>query len=157
MGDLPFAVRLRMPFDVVSRQPGKPALVSLNGRSSLMENTDEVVELASEPGKVRAVHLSKPYLDGYQLGDNAGFALKTALMGYERVEIYEATSGTDRYPPGRIAKVSLSFAELDQLMTEYQKHRAALEKAEQERKASQSSAASASDDFDPFLDSDELP
>jgi hypothetical protein len=154
MPDLSLMVRVRIPFDVVLRQPGKP---SLDGRSSLVENVDEVVELTAEPGKVRAVHLSKPSLDGYQLGDNAGFTLKTALMGYERVEIYEATSGTDRYPPGRIAKVSLTFAELDQLVTEYQKHRAALEEAEQARKASQRSAASASDDFDPFLDSDELP
>ena len=157
MNDPSLILRLRIPFDVVSRRPGQPVLVSLDGRS-LMENADKVVELTGEPGGVRAVHLSQPRLDGYQLGDNAGFVLKSALMGYDRVELYETTSGTDRYPPGRIAKVSLTFAELDQLMTEYQRHRAALEEAEQKRKASQStSAAGASDDFDPFLDSDDLP
>ena len=150
MDDFSLFVRFRIPF--AAGRPGQPILLPLDGRSSLVENVNKVVPLADEPGKVRAVHLSEPSLDGHQLGENAGFVLKTALMGYKRVELYETTSGTDRYPPGRIAKVSLTFAELDQLLLEYQKHRAALEEAEQARES-----VPASDDFDPFLDSDELP
>lgn len=46
--------------------------------------------------------------------------------------------------------VEFVFTELDQLVIEYQKHRAALEETEQARKATQSSGASAGDDFDPF-------
>jgi hypothetical protein len=121
-------------------------------------NTDKVIELVNEPGEVRAVHLSSPYLNAHQLGDDAGFSLTTALFGYKRIEIYEATSGTDRYPPGRIAKVSLTFEELDRLIEEYGKHKAGIEEVEAARKASQGAApAPSGDDFDPFLDSDDLP
>src|SRR5438876_397366 len=99
MQDPAFIVLLRIPF--VSGKPEEPVLVSLDsGRSSLMENADQIVEVAGEPGGPRAVHLSQPRIVGHQLGDNAGFTLTTALMGYERVELYEAVSGTDRYPPG---------------------------------------------------------
>ncbi|MGH2507464.1 MAG: hypothetical protein ACRDHZ_08695 [Ktedonobacteraceae bacterium] len=110
----------------------------------------EIIELVHEPGKVHAVHLSRPELNGYTLGDDASFLLRTALFGVSRVELYEMVSGTDRYPPGRIAKVTLSYAELDRLIGEYQKHRAA--QAEKERTYQEKPAE---DDFDPFLDSDE--
>lgn len=122
-----------------------------------MQEESEIIEIINEPGKVRAVHLSRPELNGYTLGEDASFLLRTALFGVSRVELYEVVSGTDRYPPGRIAKVTLSYPELDRLMSAYQKHRAAQEEKErvyQEHLAATQAASFASDseDFDPFLD-----
>lgn len=113
-------------------------------------NEQDIIELVHEPGKVHAVHLSRPELNGYTLGEDASFLLRTALFGVSRVELYEVTSGTDRYPPGRIAKVTLSYSELDRLIGEYQHHRAIQE--EQERAIQKKLKA---DDFDPFLDGNE--
>lgn len=125
------------------------------------QKASEVIELVNTPGEVCAVHLSRPELSAYTLGENAGFLLRTALFGVNRVELYEVVSGTDRYPPGRVAKVTLSYEELDRLMGEYQKHRAALEERErayQEKLAAQAASyTGGADDFDPFLDSDDLP
>ena len=120
----------------------------------------EIIELVNEPGDVLAVHLSRPELNSYTLGDDASFLLRTALFGQNRVELYEMVSGTDRYPPGRIAKVTLSYAELDRLIGEYHKHQAAQQEKERtyrEKRAEQAASyASGADDFDPFLDGDDL-
>jgi hypothetical protein len=121
-----------------------------------MDNIDEIVELTNEPGQVYAVHLSKPHLDGYQLGDNAGFVLKSALFGHNGVEVYEATSGTDRYPPGRISKVSLSFEEIERFIAAHQKHQAARKAAEEDHQK-RLKVAILTDDYDPFIDTDDLP
>ena len=122
------------------------------------EKQAEVVELAVKPGELRAVHLSRPDLSGYSLGEGGSFVLRTALFGLSRVELYETVSGTDRYPPGRIAKVSLDYDELERLVDEYGKHKAAMEEVEAKRKAEQAVYQQAhADDFDPFLDSADLP
>lgn len=125
------------------------------------ESEQESIEFVNDPGEVRGVHLSRPELNGYTLGENAGFLLRTALFGQDRVELYEIVSGTDRYPPGRIAKVTLSYAELDQLITEYRKHWAAKEEKErvyQEKLAVQTvPSTDGADTFDPFFDPAELP
>lgn len=118
----------------------------------------EIIELVNNPGEVRAVHLSRPELSGYALGEDASFLLRTALFGQDRVELYEMVSGTDRYPPGRLTKVTLSYAELDRLIAEYRKHQVA--KEEKERVYQEKRAAfytGGTDNFDPFFDSDNLP
>ena len=120
----------------------------------MSEEQNYVITLTHEQGEVRAVLLSKPTLDGHQLGNDAGFTLTSALFGYNRVELYEAVSGTDRYPPGRIAKITLSFEELDRLIIEYQQHRAEIEAEKQQAKAQQ---VTNQDEYDPFFDSDALP
>lgn len=53
---------------------------------------------------------------GYQLGRDGDYRLLTAAMDSESVTLFEAVSGTDRYPPGRNMHVCLSAEEFDQLV-----------------------------------------
>ena len=103
-------------------------------------------------GSYRTMLLSRPTAD-YQGGLDGCYRLLTAVMGGKRVVLYEAISGDHRYPPGRNMHVELSFAEMDNLLEAYAKIKAETE----EREAAYQASAKSGDDFDPFLDSDELP
>lgn len=98
---------------------------------------------------------------GYALGQEGDYRLLTATMNEQNLVLFEAVSGTDRYPPGRNMHVSLSMDEFDTLVLAVQQFRAEVEtKHAQEREALEASRAShldTGDDFDPFLDDHALP
>lgn len=100
--------------------------------------------------------LNKP-VPSYQ-GLDGDYRLLTAVYGSYQVVVYEAISGNDRYPPGRNMHITLSFQELEQLIKSYEEFKAAQKALEEKRKAEYAARYGRSgDDFDPFLDSDELP
>jgi len=111
------------------------------------------LDLTRENGP-RTVLLSIPSVSPYTLGQDGSFRLATAVMGDEQVVIYEAVAGSDRYPPGRTMRVVLSLAEMDALIEHYATHRAAME---EQQRADSRQWSTHTDDFDPFLDPDELP
>lgn len=84
-------------------------------------------------------------------GSEGDYRLLTMTCGRYDIAIYEAVSGTDRYPPGRNMHVRMSFEEMDKLMIGYTLLKEERERLEAERKAK-------SGDFDPFFnDDDDLP
>lgn len=89
----------------------------------------------------------------YNNGAESDYRLLSALFGMHDVAIYEAVSGNDRYPPGRNMNVRLSYEELEKLIEGYKATKTERKRLEAERKAKSAS----DDDFDPFLDSDDLP
>lgn len=124
-------------------------------KGSSMSEKQEAIVLRSDEGGPRVILLSRPQVDTYTLGTAGDYRLMSAVIGSGQIELYEAISGTDRYPPGRNQHVSLAFAELDQLIEAYSKYKAEQEK----RKAEYREAVGKpkADDFDPFLDEGELP
>lgn len=116
-----------------------------------MAEQEKALTLAEDKGTYgtyRTVLLSRPTID-YNAGLDGGHRLLTAAMTNNRVVIYEAVSGNDRYPPGRNMHVELSFVEMDNLLEVYTQIKADEEKRQ--------AAYKTGDDFDPFLDSDDLP
>jgi hypothetical protein len=115
------------------------------------EITDTTKTVALDEGR-EVYLLNKP--DGsYNQGEEGDYRLLTAVFGSSRVILYEAISGTDRYPPGRNMHVELSFEELELLVKSRQEHKAAAMKKQEEYNQKYHLAG----DYDPFLDGDNLP
>lgn len=110
------------------------------------------IELCSETYD-RVVVLNQVRSGGYE-GLGGEYRLLTGVFGFNRCVVYEAVSGNDRYPPGRNMHVELAFEELDALLMAYTRHKAVIEEENAKRKVATSPGG---DDFDPFLDSDDLP
>jgi hypothetical protein len=111
----------------------------------------ESIELCSETYD-RVVVLNNVSGGGYE-GLGGDYRLLTGVFGFNRCVVYEAVSGNDRYPPGRNMHVELSFEELDALLVAFTHHKTAIEKDKEAKKITRNSG----DDFDPFLDPDDLP
>ena len=93
---------------------------------------------------------------GTYLGGEGDHRILTLNMDNNSVHIYEAVSGTDRYPPGRMMNVKMSRAEFEAIIKTYQGRAARME--EKERKEREAYAAPArGEDFDPFLAMDDIP
>lgn len=104
------------------------------------------VHVLTDDGYRRAVSLDVSL--GYDLGADGDYRILSAVLGERRVVLFEAVSGTDRYPPGRNMHVSLSAEEFDQLVAAVTQFRAGQESPDARR---------LHDDFDPFLDEADLP
>lgn len=92
------------------------------------------------------------------LGTNGGHRLVTLNLDDHFVYLYEAVSGTDRYPPGRMMHVNLSRVEFERAITIYTARLGRMEEeAAKRRKEAADKKEAGGDDFDPFLESDDLP
>ena len=128
--------------------------VRLRYRKDGSMEKEEAIVLRSDEGGPRVVLLSRPQVDTYTRGSAGDYRLMSAIIGSGQVELYEAISGTDRYPPGRNQHVSLDFAEVDALIEAYTKYKAEQEKREAEYR--EAVGKTKTDDFDPFLDEGDL-
>lgn len=94
----------------------------------------------------------------YQLGGDGGQRLVTFNLDDQTVTIYEAVSGTHRYPPGRMMGVSLSAKEFEEMLTIYQARKVRKEEeAAADKAAAEAYTKYQKDDFDPFLAAEDLP
>lgn len=93
---------------------------------------------------------------GSCLGAAGDHRLLTMNLDNNSIRLYEAISGNDRYPPGRNMHISLSFEEFEACAEIY---KARLTRAEELRAKlnSEGVTVGAGDDFDPFLNDDDLP
>lgn len=89
------------------------------------------------------------------LGREGDYRLLTAALDGENIVLFEAISGTERYPPGRNMHISLSAEEFDRLVVAVQQFRADQEQQQAEWNAEQGIPQSS--DYDPFLDENNLP
>lgn len=88
---------------------------------------------------------------GYRLGMNGDRRLLTVDMDLNFVVFGEAVTGNDRYPPGRFQRVQLSRDAFKQAIAAFLHTDQEIKKQEQQGKVYSVS------DFDPFIDSDDLP
>ena len=98
----------------------------------------------------------------YSMGDNGDYRVVSAILSAKEIKIYEAVSGTDRYPPGRNMHVSLSAEEFGRLVQAYQQLLAEQEEEERRQREARTIRAAGvagaqGDDYDPFLDEGDLP
>lgn len=126
----------------MSEQEIKPVALEVNYKGNDQYLGDESHLIASATGN--------------QLGLYGDHRLLTMNLDSQRVVIYEAISGNDRYPPGRNMHVEISALEFEAMIKIYQ---ARLTRAEELKAAwkEKHPAETHGDDFDPFLDSDDLP
>lgn len=89
---------------------------------------------------------------GIYLGSGGDHRLLTLNMDGLNIHIYEAISGTDRYPPGRIMNVMLSRSEFDAIAKIVAGRVARLEERQKKEREEYEAAGKTGDDFDPFLD-----
>lgn len=89
---------------------------------------------------------------GASLGLQGDHRLLSMNLDNQRIVIYEAVSGTDRYPPGRNMRVEISGQEFEAMIKIYQDRLMRAEELQAKWRAAHPAAAAASDDFDPFLD-----
>lgn len=95
---------------------------------------------------------------GGAIGAAGDHRLLSMCIDSNTIRVYEAVSGNDRYPPGRNMNVSITFEEFEAMIKIYQARLTRKEELEAKRKAADKAVLTPSgDDFDPFLDSDDLP
>ena len=120
----------------------------------MAEEKNEVQVLTGDEWK-RVVQISATI--GHDLGADGDYRLVSAALDDSHVVLFEAVSGTDRYPPGRHQQVRLAAKEFDRLVLAVQKWRADCEEREAREREARKADSDSRGDYDPFLDDEPLP
>lgn len=163
MDDFPFFVHLRIPFDVVSRRPGKPVVVALDERSRKVLLHWMVVGYISPAAKkaIEEVGGRVEMLEHKPLFIAVGIAYdpaehKTGLEFWNGGEIQESSTGIHlQWGPRSAGYYSVEETYLILPGEEYDAPRRQVKEPEAAPAPVVKSSASRGDDFDPFLDFDE--